>query len=155
MCESKVCLVPEQMLHTHFLCFFSSNLTGDVFKCLGCWSAILEIVNHNNENNSKESQSLFSTNKKVSVQRLNTCHRMIRLQYSLSTFMGYWTKNGKNYSSLKAFQFSTFNCQNHRSCAKETLHASSLTSHKWKCICVNYNSIKIISETLFSPNKHF
>lgn len=37
-----VCVVPQQMLHSHFFCFFSSNFTGDVFKCLRRWSAILE-----------------------------------------------------------------------------------------------------------------
>ena len=43
VCESKVCLEPQQVLHSHFLRFFSSNLTGDVFKRLGRWSAILGI----------------------------------------------------------------------------------------------------------------
>lgn len=47
-CSSKICLVPQQVLYSHFLCFFSSDLTGDVFKSLGCWSAILKIVNPEN-----------------------------------------------------------------------------------------------------------
>lgn len=50
VCQGTHCCthcVPEQVLHSHFLCLLSSNLTGDMFKCLGCWSSILKIDNDN------------------------------------------------------------------------------------------------------------
>lgn len=36
--------LPEQVLYAYFLCLLSSDLTGDMFKCLGCWRSILEIT---------------------------------------------------------------------------------------------------------------
>lgn len=43
-CDSEVQFLPEQVLHSYFLCLLSSNLTGDMFKRLGCWCSILEIT---------------------------------------------------------------------------------------------------------------
>ena len=42
-----------------------------MFKCLGCWSAILEIVNHNNENKSysnSEPKFVFNQQRKKEKQ---------------------------------------------------------------------------------------
>lgn len=43
-CDLEVQFLPEQVLHAYFFCLLSSDLTGDMFKRLGCGCSILEIT---------------------------------------------------------------------------------------------------------------